>query len=123
MHELSIAKQILDTALAAAAENGAPAVEGVIVEIGAMRMVVPETLETAFSFAAEGTPAEGARLETVQVALRAECRGCKLPYEPRMDNFLCPRCGTCDVEIVEGNDIVLRSVRCRTREGVRSNED
>jgi hydrogenase nickel incorporation protein HypA/HybF len=112
MHELSIATEILQTVLRVAAEHGADRVEEVELEVGAMRLVVPEALGEAFKLLAEGTPAEGARFNQVEVPLRATCRHCQRPFEPRLDNFLCPGCGQAEVDIVGGNDIILKSVVC-----------
>ena len=60
MHEMSIAIQILDTALAAAADSGAGRVTEVEIEAGAMKLIVPEALEFAWSVVIEGTLAAGA---------------------------------------------------------------
>jgi hydrogenase nickel incorporation protein HypA/HybF len=117
MHEMSIAMQLLDSVLAAAAEHGAARVESAEVHVGAMRLVVPEALKFAWEVACEGTPAEGSSLEIVETPLRGRCFACGAEYEPRLDDFLCPACGQADVEIVEGNDIVLRSVVCASEEG------
>ena len=113
MHELSIATQILETVLAAAAEHGAVRVEEVELEVGAMRLVVPEALDGAFEIAAEGTVAEGARLKQTEIPPRATCRHCGRAFEPKLDDFLCPACGQAEVEIVGGNDIILKSVVCQ----------
>ena len=117
MHELSIATQMIETVLAVAAEHRATRIEKVIVEIGVMRLVVPEILETAFDLAAKGTMAEGARLEAREVPLQVKCRQCGRSYQAEFDNFLCPGCGKADIDIVSGNEIVLKSVVCQVAEG------
>jgi hydrogenase nickel incorporation protein HypA/HybF len=117
MHELSIATEILRTVLSVAAEHGADRVEEVEVEVGAMRLVVPEALAEAFKLVVEGTPAEGARLKQVEVPLRGTCRHCSRVFEPRLDSFLCPGCGQAEVDILGGNDIILKSVVCTAPDG------
>jgi hydrogenase nickel incorporation protein HypA/HybF len=117
MHEMSIATQLLETVLAVAAENGAAGVEQVEVELGAMRLVVPEVLELAWQVAAEGTLAEGARLKMTDVPIQAKCRDCGRAFAAEIGNFLCPGCGQADVEIVAGDDIILKTVVCRDEEG------
>ena len=117
MHEMSIATGILDSALAAAAEHGAARIVELDVELGVMRLVVPEALRMAFEVIAEGTAAEGARLKLTEVGLRGRCVPCGREFEPEVDNYLCPACGQADVDIFTGNDIILKSVVCQTEEG------
>lgn len=116
MHEMAIAQEVLRSVLAAAAEHHADVVERVELAVGAMRLVVPESLELAWSVVSTGTPAAGSKLTILEVPLRARCRACRTAFDPRIDDFLCPRCRQADVDIVEGNDIILNSVTCRGRE-------
>ena len=113
MHEMSIAIELLRAVERVAAENDAVAVDRIELEVGVMRMIVPEALRMAWSFAAEGTPAEGAELAVTEVPLKGRCRDCGTEFAPGIDTYLCPGCDKADVEIVEGNDILLRSVVCR----------
>ena len=112
MHELSIATSILETALAIADEHGARRVDEIEVELGAMRLVVPESLRMAFTVLAEGTAAAAAKMNITEVPIRAKCLGCDADFSPDLDNFACPGCGKADVDIVGGNDIILKSMAC-----------
>lgn len=119
MHEMSIALQIIDHALEAARRHDATRIEEVEVEVGAMRQVVPEALEFAFSVATEGTLAEGARLRVTQEKVLAACNLCQCTFAPDIDrSFACPQCQKADVRIIAGNDILLKTVVCHTDEGV-----
>jgi hydrogenase nickel incorporation protein HypA/HybF len=124
MHEMSIALGLLDHVLAAARQHQATRVEQVEVRVGAMRMIEPEALELAFSMAAEGTAAAGAKLKVAEEPLRARCRACGTTFGPEVDSFLCPACGQADADIVEGNDILLTAVVCSADpEGAALDED
>ena len=120
MHELSIATEIIETVLNVAAEHRVNRVQEVILEVGPMRLVVPEALETAFEAVAKRTIAEGAKLTVVETPLRVRCRGCGNAYDCHIDDFLCPACGQADIEIIEGNDILLKSVVCQKDEGTET---
>ena len=109
---MSIAIQILDTALAAAADSGAGRVTEVEIEAGAMKLIVPEALEFAWSVVIEGTLAAGARLTVTEAAVEARCRDCGREYRPSLGDFLCPGCGKADVEITSGDGIILKTVTC-----------
>jgi len=94
-----------------------PCVEQVEVEIGLMRLVVPEALEMAWQVVCEGTIAQGARLSVTEMPLSARCRLCGRTYEPSIDNYQCPQCNEADMDICAGNDIILKTVTCRLCEG------
>ena len=98
--------------LAVADEHGARRVDEVEVEVGVMRLIVPESLDMAFAVLAEGTAADGAKLTITEVPLTAKCLGCDAEFAAELDDFTCPDCGEADVDIVGGNDIILKSVAC-----------
>ena len=116
MHEMSIATSLADSLLELARQQHAARIEAVELEVGALRLVVPEALQMAFTAVTAGTLAEGATLKLLEVPAVAECRQCAARFEPTIDNYLCPHCHEADVQIVAGNDIVLKSVVCQTRD-------
>lgn len=123
MHEMAIAVELVRQLEALAQEHHLKQVEVVAVKAGLLRQVVPEALEMAFAAMAEGTCAAGARLEFHVAPPLAKCRACECRFEPAVDDFLCPQCRQADVEIVEGNDIVLTSVTGQQQERDSRNED
>jgi len=116
MHEFSIASALVRQVLDIAEQNDLERVETVELAVGAMQMVVPEALELVFAAVCEGTPAAGAVLKQEEVPARAECRACKTSYNAGIDRYLCPRCGRADADIVEGRDIILKSLTGPVRE-------
>ena len=125
MHEMSIADGVLRAVLDAAGGCGARRVERVELTVGPMRLVVPEALEMAWQVVSEGTIAAGAELAVVETPMEARCRRCGRRFAPRIDNYLCPDCGLADVDILAGDDIILKSVVCETDGGdaASGNED
>ncbi|HOA72173.1 MAG TPA: hydrogenase maturation nickel metallochaperone HypA [Phycisphaerae bacterium] len=122
MHELPIAAAIVEQAVQAAAAHGATRIETIEVEIGRRRQVVPEALQIAFAATSEGTIAEGARLEIVEIEMEAVCRVCGHRFKPEIDLYLCPRCEQADVRIVAGDDMILKSITAQTPEESASQE-
>ncbi len=114
MHEMAIASQIVEQSLRIAAEHGAGRILEVEIEVGAMRGVVPEALQMAFTVCSEGTAAEGARLHIATVAARARCKLCGREFEPQYGFFVCPACDRADVELLAGQDILLKGLECRS---------
>jgi hydrogenase nickel incorporation protein HypA/HybF len=110
MHEMSIADALLQGVLDAAAKSRLVRVQEVMLDVGKVRLVVPEALELAWTIVSEGTVAAGSLLRIREVPIEAACRRCGRVYPADVDNYLCPGCGQADVEIVAGDDIMLTSV-------------
>lgn len=110
MHELSIAMQLIEQIVEIAEENQLRRVDEVELEAGVLRQVIPQMMQTAFQEAANQTVAEGAVLMIRDIPAKAQCRQCRLEFEPEVDNFLCPECQVADVKVLEGNTIILKSV-------------
>ena len=104
MHELSIADAILQIALNHADERR---IESIEVKIGHLRQVVPDALAFAFTLVSEGTNAEGATLELHEVPAAGICRTCGTHTE--FDGFplACEGCGSLDVELVRGEELLV----------------
>ena len=104
MHELSIADAILRIALAHAGERR---IESIEVKVGHLRQVVPDALTFAFTLVSEGTAAEGARLLMEEVPAAGSCRACGSHTE--FDGFplACERCGSLEVELVRGEELLV----------------
>jgi len=114
MHELSLSGAIVNTVVKHAA--GRP-VSVVTVRTGALRQVVPDTLEFYFGFVAKGTVCEGARLEQELIPARLRCAGCGSEWEIDMPIFMCPGCGAAgDVEVASGNEFEVESIEVEEAE-------
>ena len=123
MHEMSIAIELMRQLEMLAAEHHFERIDEFTVSVGEMRQVVPEALKLSFEIVSEGSPAAGAALTLKVVRLAARCRCCGSRFEPRIDAFSCAKCNQADVEIVQGNEMVLTSVTGRQQERPASDED
>ena len=106
MHELSISRAILDTAMGNA---GGRRVVGISVAIGALRAVVPESLEFYFEILARDTLCEGAPLHMQVVAARLRCT-CGEEWELEAPSFRCPRCAGGKVTVLDGEQLCVESI-------------
>jgi hydrogenase nickel incorporation protein HypA/HybF len=109
MHEVGIARSVIDAALEAVPEGGT--LSGVTVTIGPMSGVVADSLQFGFEVASKATPAEGSDLEIVEVPLVVHCDACDADFESDDPAVLrCPQCAGV-ATIVSGNDVLVTSVR------------
>ena len=108
MHELSLSGAIVNTVVKHAQDR---AVSVVNLRVGALRQVIPDTLDFYFGFVAKGTVCEGARLEQELVPARLTCTTCEREWEIDMPIFVCPNCGTHgNVEVASGNEFEVESI-------------
>lgn len=103
MHELSIARSMIELAAEHARQAGAGHILSLKVRVGALRCVDEELLRGAFEAARVDTPCENAELNIEKVPLFAECTVCSRKYAVKSDHWNCPRCGA-QGELSEGGD-------------------
>jgi len=105
MHELSLARAVVDILEEEARRHGVHRVERVLLRVGALRAVVPELLRTGMTFAARGTVAEDARVQIEEIPGRARCPACGSTFPVEELYFLCPACGRMGGEVLAGQEL------------------
>lgn len=107
MHEMALAQGILAVVLDAADSEK---VRRICLRVGALQMVVPESLEFSFQLAADGTVATEAILQMEEVPARLRCKQCGRESEFHAPPFLCMSCGAVDLEIVSGDELLVEAI-------------
>lgn len=88
-------------------------VSRVHVDVGEFSGVVPEALAFGFEMAVAGSAMPDARLETVAVPVGLHCRACSARFSVPAPPFVCPQCGAAGAEVMDGTDVVVRSVELK----------
>ncbi len=109
MHELGYAEGVLEAVLRRSA--GRP-VARVGVRIGAVHRVAAEAFAQSFHLAAAGGPAAGAVTEIVVVPVRGHCMDCRTDFSAADPSPACPSCGSLDVAVEGGDEVVLEWLEC-----------
>ncbi len=112
MHEYSIVQSLLDIIEENAAKHGAKTVQKVVVKIGVMSGVEPHLLQIAFDTFKEKTICENASLEMIIQPIVAQCKECgaQNEFEKNQIFFECKECGGVDLEVMDGEDMLLLSL-------------
>src|SRR3954447_6158949 len=114
MHELSLSGAIVNTVEKHA--DGRP-VSVVNMQVGALRQVVPDTLDFYFGFVSKGTVCEGARLGQELIPARLRCAACGREWEIELPVFMCPSCGSAGrVEVACGDEFLVDSIEVEEAE-------
>ena len=107
VHELSLSSAIVNTVVKHAAGRRVTVVS---LRVGALRQVVPDTLEFYFEFVARGTVCEGARLEQELIPARLRCRDCAHGWAIEIPAFRCPSCAGADVVVAAGSEFEVEEI-------------
>jgi hydrogenase nickel incorporation protein HypA/HybF len=114
MHEYSLAKRIFDQAREITAEHGKGNLESVVISLGPLSGVEPLLLASAFAqFAAEAGNAN-VQLTIEATPLSISCDACQCISELVDFRFRCQTCGGAQVQVVSGDQVILKSVEIST---------
>ncbi len=110
MHELSIATDLINTAMETAKQNNAKKVLSITVEVGELAMINPEQLVFMYEVLTEENMLKGSKLNIVHLPALMECQNCGY-RGPIEDKYTCA-CPKCDMTMraIEGRDICLKTM-------------
>jgi hydrogenase nickel incorporation protein HypA/HybF len=117
MHELSILQGLIEQVEQAVANDDGCRVLKVRVEVGEMSGVVPEALEFAYEISCAGTVLEGAELVIETVSVKQRCRQCEKEFDVKDLCFLCPDCGSSNLEKLSGFELRIREIEIEEDNG------
>ena len=78
--------------------------------IGKFSGVEREPFEFAFPLAAEGTPAENAKLIIKVTEMKVKCKDCSKETVHDMPLAKCGKCGSFNVEMISGREFKIKSM-------------
>ncbi len=117
MHELALARSLIEIIDDYADQRGNRAVRRVHVRLGQLSAMT-RALYFCFGSAARGTCCEGAELTIEEVPLTVHCGFCDMTTEPSgRYNFRCPDCGRPTPDVVTGREMQLVSIELHGEAG------
>jgi hydrogenase nickel incorporation protein HypA/HybF len=110
MHELGITENIVAIALNHA--QGAKIIR-ITLEIGQLTAVMPDAIRFCFDVCTQGTIAEGATLEILDIPGTGQCQQCGQSI-PLTDPYGLCNCGSTDIYITHGQELAIKSLELET---------
>jgi hydrogenase nickel incorporation protein HypA/HybF len=110
VHELAITQNILDIVLDRAREANATRITRINLVVGELSGVEPDSIQFYFDILKKDNAAEAAVLDCRVVKARLTCRDCSATFQPEQSSWLCPQCGSRNVDIIEGKDSHVESI-------------
>ena len=122
MHELSIVDALIDQVRQDVQRSGHEGpVRRLDLTVGRLAGVCCDSIRFAFELLVPGTPLEGAELHIAETRAACRCRACGETVE--IDDQIaalradCPRCGSTDVRIEGGRELLLQSIEIEDQKG------
>lgn len=110
MHELALCQSLFDQARKIVADHHASGIETIIVKLGPLSGVEAPLLKRAFHVARMSAGFPAAELEIEHSPVRVRCNECETEGDAKANRLLCARCGSWRVRIIQGDEMVLRSL-------------
>ena len=111
MHELSIVETLIEQVDKEVARSGH---QGRIVRlelvIGRLSGVCVDSIRFAFELLSAETPLEGSQIDIREPRASCRCRACGASCEIEEIVAACPQCGSGDIVIEGGQDLLLQSI-------------
>jgi len=111
MHEGAIASNIIEMLEEQIADGRIPGkVRCINLRVGKLMAVIPENLDFLFDIMSRDTMLEGATINIHSVPIHARCRACESDFDVEEVRFLCAECGSPDLEILSGRELMIEDV-------------
>jgi hydrogenase nickel incorporation protein HypA/HybF len=110
MHEMALTESMIGIVEEEARRQSFSRVRAVVLEIGALGCVEPDSIRFCFDAVSRGTVAEGARLDIVRVAAEGWCIDCGMTVALEERFGACPVCGRHRVQMTAGDELRIREM-------------
>lgn len=110
MHELSLAENMVQIIEDAAVAQGFSRVKTVWMEIGQLSCVEKEALQFCFSAVVDGTVAQQATLEIIDVSGCGWCAQCDCEFGINTVYDGCPACGNYAIKVIRGDEMRIKEL-------------
>ena len=107
MYEFSLARSVNNTVLNLCRRSGWDRVRHIVLKMGGLRKVDPELMTFIFSMISLGTPTEGANFSILFLPVVFRCHACGRDAPSEGTEFVCPLCGSKDVELLSGLELSI----------------
>lgn len=110
MHEYSIVSSLIDICEREIEKNSCKRALKLKVAIGKLSGVEPKLIEESFKVFKDGTCCSSALMEIEIKEIELFCLNCSYSFMPENHTYICPKCESIDIKIVNGEELHLMSI-------------
>lgn len=119
MHELSLAKDIVEMVYQSVPANEIKNVRFVVMKVGQFSGVVTDSLKFSYQAITSGTELESSELEVIDIPFRLKCYNCNNVTGNEFGMMICEECGSSNTEILSGDELKVQEVRLNFEEELK----
>lgn len=124
MHEMGLLHKIVMSVRTAATENNVSHIEAIELDIGELSGILPVFLRFYFEPFTRNDPLfHGTELVINSIPGTGFCTKCQKTHPITNFGLPCPHCGSMDVRIASGREVIIRNILVKTGEGAEEEED
>jgi hydrogenase nickel incorporation protein HypA/HybF len=110
MHELGVIIEVIERVETVARENDLTRIQMLVLQIGELSSMIPQYIEACFPAAVAGTLLEETELKIEILPGNAICQGCSRVFNLLENEQICPRCGSCNWELLGGKEFLIKEI-------------
>lgn len=110
MHEYSVTKNMLSTAIEEAEKAQTKKITEIRLVIGDLSTIIDESVQMYFDIMSEGTMAEGAKLVFKRIPAEFRCNQCGHKFIKPPKGFDCPKCNSMGSPTGVGKEFYIESI-------------
>ena len=114
MHELSVAQNIVDIVLESVTEKDRSGVKTILIEVGEMSGIVPDSLKFCFDVIKTETPLKNSEMQITKIPFVLYCSSCNKETTNDLGMRSCGSCGCFDTKIVSGTEMKITELEVNT---------
>ena len=111
MHEMSLMGGVFEVIEQTLSQHEVKRVLQVKLKVGELTNADPDALQMVFEVFCKDTVCEGAELIVERVPVRGRCRNCQHEFIVKTMFFLCPKCQNSSIEVIQGEELLLESLK------------
>lgn len=110
MHEIQLAKNIVDVLEKQVTSSEVGEVKKVFLEVGKLHYIVPDILESGFQHVPKSEKLRNAKLEIKVLPIKIQCKNCGTEREVEEMDFTCKNCTESDTQVVSGKEFIVSGI-------------
>lgn len=118
MHELSLAKDIVEMVYQYVPAGEINEVKFVVIKVGQFSGVVADSLKFSYQAITSQTDLESSELEIIDIPFRLKCHNCNKVTSNEFGMMICDECGSADTEILSGCELKVQEVKLNMPEDI-----
>lgn len=117
MHELSIARNIIQIVNGSVDRDKLGLVEKVYLKFGLLSNILTDSLKFSYNSIIENTPLKNSSLVIEILPIKIQCKDCNEITSTNDFVFCCPLCKSNSISVIGGDELIISSIHLKDESG------